>query len=73
MEQHKGTVREVIDLDQHIRRVFDGPRYRDQIIYTAFEISDAALDVIRADYAIAEMDGNGVRCQGAYTRMRMSD
>jgi len=52
IEDHKATVRHVVDLDQHIRRIFtDMPPGR-QTMYSAHDISEAALDAIRADYAI---------------------
>ena len=47
-EQHKSTVSETIDLDLHTRRVFTN-MVLDRTHYIAFDISEVALDAIRAD------------------------
>lgn len=52
LEEHKLAVRDVVDLDAHIVRIFD-VELPDQVWFHVSGISDAAVDAIRSDTSVA--------------------
>lgn len=54
-EEHKASVSGNIHLDAHIRRVYD-QLFPGQVYYHGFNISDAALDAIRADTRVVMVE-----------------
>lgn len=52
LEAHKSTVKEIVDLDAHIQKIFD-VELPGQVWYHARNISDVALDAIRGDTSVA--------------------
>lgn len=55
LDEHKAAVREHVDLDVHIQRVFD-VELPGSIFYYATQINDTALEAIRTDIRVAMVE-----------------